>query len=91
MKFNVLNFFIEVYDEFYKLSGCNLNELFIYVIDVYYNDGKILNFSDLFKGEKVIFVLSMMILSVKVYDVIFIEDVISYIDYVLFIRWLKKV
>jgi len=90
-KFNASNFFIEVYDEFYKLSGRNLNELSIHAIDVHYNDGKILNFSDLSKGEKAILVLSMMISNAKINDYIFIDDVTSHIDHASFTRWLKKV
>lgn len=90
-KFNTSNFFVEVYNEFYKLSGRNLNELSIHAIDVYYDDGRILNFSDLSKGEKAILVLSMMISNAKINDYIFIDDVTRHIDHTLFTLLLKKV
>lgn len=90
-KSNTTNFFVEVYDKFYKLSGRSLNELTISTIDVHYTDGKIIPFNELSKGEKKFLMLSMLISNSNIHDYIFIDDITNFLDHESFLVWLNKV
>ena len=80
-KFNSSNFFVECYNQFYKLKGRNLNELTVQSIDVHFKDGSIVSFEKLSKGLRKLLLLSMILLKHQKNDLILIDDLTTDLDH----------
>lgn len=80
-KFDTSNFFVECYNQFYKLKGRNLDELVIQSIDVHFKDGSIVSFEKLSKGLRKLLLLSMILLKHQTNDLILIDDFTMDLDH----------
>ncbi len=80
-KFDTSNFFVECYNQFYKLKGRSLDELTIQSIDVHFKDGSIISFEKLSKGLKKLLLLSMILLTHQKNDLILIDDLTTDLDH----------
>ncbi len=80
-KFDTSNFFVECYNQFYKLKGRNLEELTIQSIDVHFKDGSIISFEMLSKGLKKLLLLCMILLKHQTNDLILIDDLTTDLDH----------
>jgi len=80
-KFDTSNFFVECYNQFYKLKGRNLDELIVQSIDVHFKDGTIVSFEKLSKGLRKLLLLSMILLKHQTNDLILIDDLTTDLDH----------
>lgn len=80
-KFDTSNFFVECYNQFYKLRGRSLDELTIQSIDVHFKDGSIISFEKLSKGLRKLLLLSMILLKHQTNDLVLIDDLTTDLDH----------
>lgn len=80
-KYNTSNFFVEVYDQFYKLSGKTLNDLVIHAVDVHFSDGFVYPFEELSSGLKRVLLLSMVLTKHQQNALICIDDLTKSLDH----------
>lgn len=80
-KYSASNFFVEVYDQFYKLSGKTLNDLVIQAVDVHFKDGSVYPFENLSSGLKKALLLSMVLTKHQQNALICIDDLTKSLDH----------
>ncbi|WP_025725358.1 AAA family ATPase [Acholeplasma granularum] len=75
------SFFIECYNQFYKLNGRDFNDLVIKTVDVHFIDGKVISLNDLSKGLKRLIILVMLLFRPLKNDLFIIDDFNLNMDY----------
>src|SRR5690554_4524098 len=90
-KFSTTSFFVDAYNQFYKLKGRSLNELTVQAIDVYFKDGLVVAFDKLSSGLKKLLLLSMILLKTNPNDLILIDDLTKDMDHHTTLDFIDKI